>query len=75
MPTLYAAGSWKITMYAGDHNPPHFHIVTRERTEAQVAIATLTVLRGNVRASVLRAALTWAAKNRSLLERTWDEMH
>ncbi len=75
MPTPYAAGSWKITMYAGDHNPPHFHIVIRERTEAQVAMATLTVPWRNIRASVLKAALVWAAKNRSLPERTWNEMH
>ncbi len=63
MPTLYAAGSWKITMYAGDHNPPHFHIVTRDRTEAQVEIATMAVLRGDVRTTVLKAALVWATKN------------
>lgn len=75
MPTLYSAGAWKITMYAGDHNPPHFHIVTRDRMEAQVAIATLIVLKGEVRANVLKAALAWAAKNRALLEQTWAEMH
>jgi Domain of unknown function (DUF4160) len=75
MPTLYTAGSWKITMYAGDHNPPHFHIVTRDRMEAQLEIATLAVLKGDVRATVLRAALAWATKNRALLERTWIEMH
>lgn len=75
MPTLYSGGSWKITMYAGDHNPPHFHIVTRDRTEAQVAIATLAVLKGEVRANVLKAALAWAAKTRALLEQTWIEMH
>jgi len=75
VPTLYSAGAWKITMYAGGHNPPHFHVVTRDRMEAQVMIATLTVLRGEVRANVLKAALAWAAKNRSLLERTWIELH
>jgi hypothetical protein len=75
VPTLFSTGSWKITMYAGDHNPPHFHIVTRDRMEAQVALATLIVLRGGVRANVLKAALAWAAKNRALLERAWAEMH
>jgi hypothetical protein len=49
--------------------------VTRDRTEAQIAISTLSILRGEVRANVLKAALAWAAKNRALLERTWAEMH
>ena len=74
MPTLYSAGVWKITMYAADHNPPHFHIVTCDRAEAQIAIATLTIIRGEVRANVLKAALAWAAKNRGLLMTTWNEL-
>jgi len=74
MPTLFSAGSWKITMYAADHNPPHFHIVTCDRAEAQIAIATLTIIRGEVRANVLKAALAWAAKNRGLLMTTWNEL-
>jgi len=32
MPTLLDRRSWKITMYFGDHNPPHFHIVTKNGT-------------------------------------------
>jgi len=48
MPTLLDRRSWKITMYFGDHNPPHFHIVTKTGQEAQIAIATLTVMAGEV---------------------------
>ena len=75
MPRLQLFSATEIAMFFADHNPPHFHIVTRDRTEAQVALATLTVLKGEVRANVLKAALVWAAKNRALLERTWAEMH
>lgn len=44
MPTLYRQGNWKITMYFRDHPPPHFHVVTSSREEAQVAIRDLELI-------------------------------
>ena len=58
-------------MFFGDHNPPHFHILSREGA-AQVRIDTLEVM--NMTGKVdLREALDWAAENRGLLEAKWNE--
>ena len=59
-------------MFFGDHNPPHFHILSREGA-AQVRIDTLEVM--NMTGKVdLREALDWAAENRGLLEAKWTEI-
>jgi hypothetical protein len=71
MPTLLDRRSWKITMYFGDHNPPHFHIVTKTGQEAQIAIATLTVMAGEVDKRVLDAVIEWVSKNKTLLLVKW----
>jgi hypothetical protein len=73
MPTLLDRKSWKITMYFGDHNPPHFHIVARTGQEAQIEIATLTVMAGAVEKRVLDAALEWAAGRQIFLLGKWRE--
>ena len=58
-------------MFFGDHNPPHFHILSREGA-AQVRIDTLEVM--NMTGKVdLREALDWVAENRGLLEAKWTE--
>jgi hypothetical protein len=75
MPTIHAAAGWRIMMYFRDHGPPHFHVVTRDRREAQVRIADLAVMAGSVRANVLEAALRWAAANRNVLSAKWQELH
>jgi len=73
MPTLLDKRSWKITMYFGDHNPPHFHIVTRGGGEAQVEIATLALLAGEVDARILAAAREWAVERKEFLFAKWEE--
>jgi hypothetical protein len=75
MPTLYTTANWKITMYYRDHSPPHFHIVTKDRREAQVRLADLTVMAGEVPRSTLNAALKWAEANRALLLSKWRDLH
>ena len=78
MPTLYrpsARASWRVTMYFGDHLPPHFHIVTKTDGEALIEIATLEVLEGRVPKAILDAARDWAGENRTVLMEKWDELH
>lgn len=78
MPTIYQPNrnaSWKITMYLGDHQPPHFHIVASNRDEALVEIAGLTVIAGSVRSNILKAAIAWAHANKMLLAAKWVELH
>ena len=62
-------------MYFLDHEPPHFHVVTRDRREAQVRISNLTVMAGDVPARTLRSALKWASSNKLLLVAKWRELH
>lgn len=62
-------------MYAGDHNPPHFHVLANDGTEAWVEIASLQVIYGAVRAAVLKEALTWAGANAALLAAKWKELN
>jgi len=57
-------------MYADDHVPPHFHVVTTNG-EALVAIEGLEVLRGSIDGRSLEAALTWARENLGTLNEEW----
>lgn len=72
MPTLYRGNGWRITVYFGDHHPPHFHIMTKNG-DAQVKIDDLTVMRGDVPGRILRAARAWASKNKEALKAAWDK--
>ena len=74
MPTLVRLGNIKIQMFADDHNPPHFHVVTPDH-EALVSLASHVVLRGAIRASDLRTALAWANENAELLAREWSRLN
>jgi len=62
-------------MYAADHNPPHFHVLANDGTEAWVEIASLKVIYGAVRPAVLREALAWAGPNRAVLAAKWKEVN
>ena len=74
MPTLYRTANWKITMYFGDHRPPHFHIVMKDGREALVALDSLEVIEGAVSSAALKAARKWGGANASLLSATWQQM-
>jgi hypothetical protein len=68
MPTIYRFANCKISIYAGDHVPPHFHIEGRG-FRALVEIETMTVRAGDVRKAV--AAMAWARANTALLRAEW----
>lgn len=75
MPTLARFPQSKITMYAGDHLPPHFHVLMNDGREALVEISTLAVMRGSVPARELTDALTWAAANGVYLSQQWKVLN
>ena len=62
-------------MYAGDHNPPHFHVLANDGSEALVDLASLRVMDGSVRSAVLKEALVWAGQNVALLTTKWKELN
>ncbi len=74
MPTVEDFGAFKIAMYFGDHNPPHFHLSGPDFT-ARVRIDDLTVMavKGKLPPHIRRRALRWATDHRELLEAKWAE--
>lgn len=75
MPTLARLAQSTITMYAGDHLPPHFHVRMNDGREVLVEIATLDVLRGSVSKRELAEALAWALLEQSALLEKWKELN
>jgi len=62
-------------MYFRGHPPPHVHIITSSRQEAQLRLSDLSVLAGHVPPSVLGKARAWAAGNSDLLREKWNALH
>jgi hypothetical protein len=75
MPTLIRLAQSKLTMYAADHNPPHFHVLANDGSEALIDLASLQVIDGTVRPAVLKEALAWASQNVALLATKWKELN
>ena len=75
MATLARLPKSKLSMYAGDHNPPHFHVLANDGSEALVDLASLQVIDGSVRPTVMKEALAWASKNVAQLTSKWKELN
>jgi len=75
MATLSRLAKSKLSMYAGDHNPPHFHVLANDGSEALIDLASLRVIDGTVRPAVLKEALAWASQNVALLATKWKELN
>ena len=75
MATLIRPPKSKLTMYAGGHNPPHFHVLANDGSEALIDLASLRVIDGTVRPAVLKEALAWASQNVALLATKWKELN
>ncbi|OLP44659.1 DUF4160 domain-containing protein [Rhizobium oryziradicis] len=71
MGKLVQIGNIIIRVYANDHLPPHFHIITPD-ADALVDIATLEILKGKLPRKAEEAALEWAAQNRKLIAAEWN---
>ncbi|MCL4832811.1 MAG: DUF4160 domain-containing protein [Caldilineaceae bacterium] len=75
MPVIKRFGNCAIKMYADEHPPAHFHVEFSNGVRCSVEISTLAVIAGTVRPlRRLREPLEWAAKNRDLLQRKWEEL-
>jgi hypothetical protein len=74
MPTIIKLGNVAIRMFADDHNPPHFHIVTPQY-QALVALSSMSVIAGEMDRRSLDVALEWAQENKALLEQEWDRLN
>jgi len=63
MPTVKDFGSYKITLYAEDHNPPHVHEIGPD-FQAKARIADAEVFAGAIPPRHRWEALSWIAANR-----------
>ena len=73
MPTVKNFGSYRIMLFAEDHNPPHVHVVGRD-FQAKVRIREGTVMIGTIPSRHRRQALTWIDENRDHLLTTWNRL-
>ncbi len=68
MPTIRRFANCKISVYADDHSPPHFHIEGRG-FRVVVELETMQVRAGDDRRA--REAMAWAGENIGLLRAEW----
>jgi hypothetical protein len=74
MPTLQCFGSVSVRMYADDHRPPHFHIVSPD-FQVLVRISDLAVIAGEARPAQIAEALAWAKTHQEMLALKWAELN
>lgn len=74
MPTIVKLGNLKIQIFADDHHPPHFHIVTPDH-EVLVRLSDLEILAGSIDRRSLERALAWARENRKVLNEAWERLN
>lgn len=74
MPTLLRFGNLKIQIFADDHNPPHFHLVTPEH-EALIRLSDLVMIAGTMDRRSLELALDWARRNGKVLDDEWNRLN
>jgi hypothetical protein len=66
MPTLVRLNNCKVCIFAGDHAPPHFHVVG-PGWKVTVEITTLEILSGRGPRVDLREAMEWALQAENLV--------
>jgi len=74
MPTLHRIGNIKIAIYSGEHNPPHFHVITPDE-RASVVLGDLSLSAGELSARTMKIVTEWAENNRELILNKWMEMN
>ena len=66
----------EVIIYTNDHNPPHFHVRTRERNiDAKFSIETGEYLNGEIDSKNLKKikAFYQSPKTKSVLEIKWNK--
>ena len=62
----------EISIYFGDHNPPHVHIYDAGH-RAKIDIATGEIIEGRLPAGGFRKVRAWLDRNRQLAMTKWNE--
>jgi Domain of unknown function (DUF4160) len=74
MPTVKNFGSYRVMLFAEDHNPPHVHVIGRD-FQAKVRIRDAAVFVGTIPSRHRREALAWIVANRERLMAKWNELN
>ncbi len=70
MPVVAEFEGITVRMYYRDHLPPHFHVEYGGRI-AELEIASLALLAGDLPAPILRKVREWAARHQAALALNW----
>jgi hypothetical protein len=73
VPTVKNFGSYRIMLFAEDHNPPHVHVIGRD-FQAKVRIRDADIFAGMIPPRHRREALRWIVENRDRLLEKWNEL-
>ena len=73
MPTLHRLHNCVVRVNVPDHRPPHVHVVTSDRRDALVDLATLAVTSRSVRTAEITEALAWIAANRAHAQQVFED--
>ncbi|MBZ0202480.1 MAG: DUF4160 domain-containing protein [Ignavibacteria bacterium] len=60
-----------ISMYFGDHNPPHFHAKYGDQ-EALISIDDLSIIEGRINKRAYELVKEWALMHKSELQKDWE---
>ncbi|MDN5924428.1 MAG: DUF4160 domain-containing protein [Xanthomonadales bacterium] len=71
MPTIKRFHRCRIEMYFGDHNPPHFHVITNSNERVALTIRTLRIIAGAAHERDIAEAIEWACTNKDTLIARW----
>jgi hypothetical protein len=71
MPRISQFYGISVYLYYRDYAPPHFHPVYAEH-EAEIDIATATVIDGKLPRKATALVAEWANLHRQELQRNWD---
>jgi hypothetical protein len=71
MPRISQFYGIAVYLYYRDHAPAHFHAIYAEY-EAEVEIATATILEGKLPRKAQGLVPEWAEAHRQELQRNWD---
>jgi Domain of unknown function (DUF4160) len=70
----FKRGLISIRLYADDHHPPHFYIVS-PTFEVVIRISDLSVIAGKARKSEIAEAIEWARMNKEIITLKWAELN
>ena len=73
MPELSRFYGVVVTMYADDHNPPHFHVEYNGR-KALVSIGEGEFIKGSIPKKEARLVLAWYELHKDELESNWNKL-